>query len=81
MSAPEIKVSKQLREIASELDKRLESTAGQKIGFSLLVFNTSEGSRMNYVSNCDRESVVNAMQSLLNGWDQGMTDIKAHEIS
>lgn len=75
------KISEQLRAIADELDKRLEDTAGQHMNFSLLVFETEENSRMNYISNCMREDVAQAMKSLLQGWEQGMPDIPAHKVT
>lgn len=75
---PEEKVSTELRDIADELTKRLEEVAGQHMNFSLLVFHTKPGSRMNYISNTKREDVVYAMKSLLKGWEEGMPDIPAH---
>ena len=75
------KVSEQLRQIADELDSRLEDAAGQHMNFSLLVFQTEPGSRMNYISNTRREDVVQAMRSLLQGWGEGMPDIPAHDVS
>jgi len=35
---------------------------------------------MNYVSNCDRDEVANALISLLAGWGKGIPDIPAHKI-
>jgi len=79
-ATPDRKVSEQLRLIADELDKRLEDVAGQRMSFSLVVFNAEAGSRMNYVSNTNRDEVANALTSLLVGWGKGMPDIPAHEI-
>ncbi len=73
-------VSKALREIADELTTRLENAAGQRMGFSLIVFSGVEGSRMNYISNCKRSDVHAALKSLLGGWGKGMPDIPAHKI-
>jgi len=78
---PDIAVSKELQTIAREINDRLEAVAGQNMGFSLLVFQAVEGSRMNYVSNCNRQDVYNALSSLLKGWEKGMPDIKAHEVT
>ena len=80
ISTPDRKVSEQLQVIAKELDERLENVAGQRMSFSLVVFNAEPGSRMNYVANCQRQDVADAMKSLLKGWEQGMPDIKTHEI-
>lgn len=80
--APEDRaISEAMQYIAAELEDRLESIAGRQMGFSLIVFNTEAGSRMNYVSNCDRTEVVNAMKSLLVGWGEGMPDIPAHKVN
>jgi len=81
LSAPDRLVSEQLRDIADELDKRLLDVAGQSMNFSLLIFQAEEGSRMNYISNCERDSVLQALKSLVHGWEQGMPDIKAHEVN
>jgi hypothetical protein len=78
---PEITVSMAMQPLADQIDKILEEIAGERMGFSLVVFNTKPGSRMNYVSNCDREEVINALSSLLDGWEQGMPDIPAHKVS
>jgi len=81
-TAPEdLAVSEGLQELADQVSDLIEALAGKRMGFSLLVFNTDPGSRMNYVSNCKREEVVNAMRSLLHGWEQGMPDIPAHKLS
>ena len=80
LATPDRKVSEQLRQIADELDKRLEDVAGQRMSFSLIVINAEPGSRMNYVANCNRDDVANALSSLLAGWGKGMPDIPAHEI-
>ena len=76
---PEIAVSKELEIIAKEISSRLEKITGQKMLFSLLVFQTKPGQRMNYISNAERPSVAHALASLLKGWEEGMPDIKAHE--
>lgn len=80
LSTPDKKVSEQLLGIAVGLDRILEEIAGQRMSFSLVVFNAEAGSRMNYVSNCDRADVVAAMKSLIKGWEEGMPDFKAHEL-
>ena len=77
--SPEEKVSIELGTIADELSARLSEVAGQHMNFSLLVFQTEPGKRMQYVSNTRRDDVIAAMKSLLHGWEQGMPDIPAHE--
>lgn len=74
-------ISESMQELATELHNRLEGIAGQTMGFSLVVFNAEAGSRLNYVSNCDRQEVYSALKSLIAGWEGGMPDIPSHEIS
>lgn len=76
----DIAISKAMQGLASTLSDQLEGIAGRPMGFSLVVFNAEAGSRMNYVSNCDRQEVYNALKSLISGWEAGMPDIKSHEI-
>lgn len=73
-------VSEAMQALAGSLSSLLEEIAGKPMGFSLIVFNAEAGSRMNYVSNYDRQEVINAMKSLLAGWDAGMPDVPTHEI-
>jgi hypothetical protein len=77
---PDRKISVAMQEIAEHLDKYLENIAGEHMGFSLVVFNAVNDSRMNYVSNCSREDVYSALSSLLKGWEEGMPDIPAHKV-
>jgi len=76
----EYKVSLELKEIAKKLEAQLRKITGQTMLFSLIIFNTEEGSRMSYVSNASREDVIDAMKSLIEGWENGMPDIPAHKI-
>lgn len=73
-------VSFAMQELADAIDNSLQEITGDKMGFSLIVFNSEAGSRMNYVSNCNREDVTNAMKSLLYGWENGLPDVPAHEV-
>jgi hypothetical protein len=47
-------VSENLKDLASEIGQRLIEITGESMGFSLVVFNATPGSRLNYVSNCSR---------------------------
>ena len=77
---PEILISENLQHIAKELEKELTFWAGQSMCFTLLVYNTTPGARMNYISNTDKGDCIKAMRSLLDGWEEGMVDIPAHEV-
>ena len=79
--APEdMAISENMQALAGSLSDLLEEIAGKPMGFSLVVFNAEPGSRMNYVSNCDRQEVYSALKSLIAGWEAGMPDIPSHEI-
>jgi len=75
IASPDLKISKELVSIANQLDDKLREVAGERMGFSLVVFQSELGSRMNYMSNCERGNVRHALTSLLKGWDEGMPDI------
>lgn len=74
------RVSERLQELGKSLDAQIEEMAGERLGFVLLVFSPVAGERMNYISNCPRPEMQNAMASLLKGWQSGMPDVPAHEV-
>ena len=76
MKESTIKLSENLQAIAKKLDADIESNAGERIAFTLIVF--TEG-RASYVSTCDREDSVREIRKILDLWEQGMPDIKAHD--
>ena len=80
ISPEDMAISKSMQDLAKELHDRLEGIAGKPMGFSLVVFNAEAGSRLNYVSNCDRQEVYSALKSLISGWEAGMPDIPSHKI-
>ena len=79
MSKADIEVSKNLKNIAKQLSKRIDKSAGKPMMFSLVIFNDEPGSEMQYISNAEREGVQKALKSLLDGWDKGMPDIPNHD--
>lgn len=80
VAKPDVLVSKQLQDIFTRLEKEVEELAGQKMMISLCVFNSVPGSRINYISNGQREDVAVAWMSMVKGWGEGMPDIPAHKI-
>jgi hypothetical protein len=74
-------LSMELQSLAKKLTVMLEKRAGKPMLFSLVIFNEEPGSRMQYVSNTERECVTNALKSLLIAWGQGMPDIPAHKVN
>jgi len=74
-------VSRELQEIFTRLLHDIERVAGREMSVSLCIFNSEPGSRINYISNCDREDVAIAWASMIKGWKDGMPDIPAHKIS
>ena len=77
MNEGTLRLSKALPDIAAELDQRIEDLAGERRAFTLLVF--TEG-RASYISSCERQESVREMKKLLELWEQGMPDVKAHEV-
>jgi hypothetical protein len=73
-----LKLSHDLRDIASKLDKMIETSAGERVAFTLLVF--TEG-RASYISSASREDSVREINYLLELWDAGMPDIPAHDYA
>ena len=73
-----IEISKTLKAYAQAIDESLNIQTGQHVGFCLVVFTPN---RAQYVSNCDRQEVAAALRELLARWEQGMPDIKAHDVS
>lgn len=75
------KVSEILQPLATGINDILKAETDEELGFFLLVFNTTEGARTNYVSNCKREEVVTAIEELLQRWKDGMPDVPGHEVN
>ena len=76
----DLAISAAMQDLASEISDMLEAIAGKPMGFSLVVFNAEAGSRMNYVSNCNRDDTYSALKSLISGCEAGMPDIPAHKL-
>lgn len=79
MANADMKVSEKLREIFQKLEEEVNEVAGKPMAISLCIFQTEEGSRMSYISNCKRIEVASAWKSLVDGWGEGMPDIPAHD--
>ena len=62
--------------LARALPKDIERAAGERVGFTLLVF--TEG-RASYISTVQRDFSVQEIKRLLGIWEQGMPDVPAHE--
>jgi len=73
-----LKVSRQLHSVAESVDNQIAKIAGERVGFSLIVF--TEG-RASYISNCDREVVKRELKNLLEYWEGGIPDTKAHDVN
>lgn len=70
------KLSMNLTNIAAKVDKSIEGVAGERVGFTLIVY--TEG-RASYISSVDRKDAMEQMERLLELWKQEMPDIPAHE--
>jgi len=72
-------VSEHMPELAKMIDEYLDRVAVGRVSFSLVVFTFP---RLSYVSNTkNREEIAGVLQTLIDGWKNGMPDIKAHEVS
>lgn len=78
MNRETLLVSEELQTVAAVIDDALANIAGKRVGFSLFIW-TEE--RAQYVSNStQRKEIQTAVRAVLDGWDQGMPDIPAHEV-
>jgi len=76
------KISRELKNLADYIDKRLkEITDTDDYSFSLVIFNPIQGERLNYISNHNRKEVAAVWKTLITAWDKGMLDIPTHEIN
>lgn len=78
MKQSTIQLSKKLQAIAQGLDEVIEEAAGERVGFTLIVF--TEG-RASYISTVKRDESVREIKHLLECWGAGLPDIPAHEIT
>lgn len=77
MSA-ERKVSVNLQELARQLDDALRAIAGERMGFTLIVFPLHRVGHVNYVSNCSRDDIELQLHDLLKHWRTGVPDVPMH---
>lgn len=78
MSNITIRVSKKIKAIAKRLDTLIKNAAGERVGFMLIVY-TPE--RASYVSSIDRADNIKQMKTLIELWEKGQPDVKAHEVN
>jgi len=70
-----MRLSVSLQGIASQIEDALADAAGQRVNWVLIV-NADDVAQ--YVSNADRKSGVELIESLLARWKAGRADIPAH---
>jgi hypothetical protein len=71
-------ISEELQTVAAVIDDALANITGKRVGFSLFIWTED---RAQYVSNStQRQEIQTAVRAVLDGWDQGMPDIPAHEV-
>ena len=56
-------------DVMQELARNIQKKLGKEMGFALLAFDFGDGGRMNYVSNGEREDVVEAMKEFIKKTD------------
>lgn len=76
MKQSTIQLSQKLQAIAQGLDEVIEEAAGERVGFTLIVFTEQ---RASYISTVKREDSVREIKNLLQVWGEGMPDIPAHD--
>lgn len=57
--------------LARTVDALITGATDQRLGFALLVFDLdgTEGSRTNYVGNCDRKDMLAALKEVVARWE------------
>jgi len=78
MSNVTIRISKKLTAIAKRIDILIKNACGERVGFMLIIY-TPE--RASYISSIDRADNIKQMKKLIELWDKGQPDIKAHEVN
>lgn len=79
MNNADITISQAMPGLAKALDESIENLSGEQRGFLLVVFNSESDGHMNYVSNCNRNQVMNALKSLITKWEAGELDTPIHK--
>jgi hypothetical protein len=72
-------VSRMMNSLATRIQKQLRRATGQDLAFSLVVFAPSDKTLTSYISNAPRKEVQQALRQLLDYWDEGGPDVKAHD--
>jgi len=81
ISEADRKISENLQALMAKVSADVEEIAGQPMAITMIVFNAEPGSRLNYISTCDRVQAIEVYKALLKGWGEGMPDIPAHEVN
>lgn len=75
----QLKVSQTLQSIAHGLDEVLTEQTGVKMGFALFIFNEEHDGHLQYVSNCARPEVLEALKDFLARQDTPLIEVPLHE--
>ena len=78
MSNVTIRISKKIKAIAKRLDTLIKNAAGERVGFTLIIY-TPE--RASYISSVSREDNIKQLKYLIELWEKGQPDVKAHEVN
>ena len=78
MKSTTIKLSEGLRDLCQRVDEDIEKTAGERVGFSLVIYTAG---RASYISNVKREDAIPELEFLLKLWKADMPDIPAHKVN
>ena len=72
-----IRISKKINSIAKRIDTLIKNACGERIGFMLIVY-TPE--RASYISSIERKENIKQMKAIIELWESGEPDVKAHEV-
>ena len=72
------RVSEKLKSIAKRIDTLIKNAAGERVGFMLIVY-TPE--RASYISSIARKENIKQMKAIIELWESGEPDVKAHEVN
>lgn len=68
-----------MQAVARFVDDFLKEIAGERVGFSLIVYASDDRDQTSYISNCSRDDAKAALAEILEAWQiEDFPDIPAH---
>ena len=72
-------LSHHLSAVAECIDELILAASGEKMGFSLVIWNRIDGGQAQYISNCARPECIKGLKLLLKQW-QALEEISEPEV-